>query len=178
MPVKSIQFSLFLKTFSFEQRYDKLIQTHFVIRYSSALFLFLLLQPLGVVLSEVKGPDIRLGEITFRVREFQSTPSPLRMLEIHIEVLNPSRSSTAPANSIKVVVVPKEVKYSGGASVPGFNPTQEETTFPVPLPPNMGRILIIGFSLPETKPESITFEVQVNPPDGEKKIVKWEGSGN
>lgn len=146
--------------------------------YSSVLFLFLLIQPLGVALSEVKGPDIRLGEITFGVREFQSTPSPLRMLEIHIEVLNPSRSSTAPANSIKVVVVPKEVKYPGGVSVPGFNPTQEETTLPVPLPPNMGRILIIGFSLPETKPESITFEVQVNPPDGEKKIVIWEGSGN
>ncbi|MGB7574665.1 MAG: hypothetical protein WBN53_12520, partial [Thermodesulfobacteriota bacterium] len=115
--------------------------------YSSAVFLFLLIQPIGVVLSEVKSPDIRLGEITFGVREFQSIPSPLRMLEIHIEVLNPSRSSTAPANSIKVVVVPKEVKYPGGVSVPGFNPTQEETTLPVPLPPNMGRILIIGFSL-------------------------------
>ena len=127
---------------------------------------------------EEKGPDITLGEITFEVREFQSTPSPLRMLEIHIEVLNRSRSSTAPANSIKVVVVPKEVKYPGGASVPGFNPTQEETILTVPLLPNTGRILIIGFSLPETKPESITFEVQVNPPDGEKKIVKWEGGGN
>lgn len=151
--------------------------------YSSALFLFLLFQPTGVVLSqphamEEKGPDIRLGEITFGVREFQSTPSPLKMLEIHIEVLNRSRSSTAPANSIKVVVVPKEVKYPGGASVPGFNPTQEETTLTVPLLPNMGRILIIGFSLAETKPESITFEIQMNPPEGEKKIVKWEGSGN
>lgn len=150
--------------------------------YSSVL-IFLLFLATWVVLSqpkviEEKGPDIRLGEITFRVREFQSTPSPLRMLEIHIEVLNRSRSSTAPANSIKVVVVPKEVKYPGGASVPGFNPTQEETTLNDPLLPNMGRILIIGFSLPETKPESITFEVQVNPPDGEKKIVKWEGSGN
>ena len=146
--------------------------------YSSALFLFSLLQPLGVVLSqpnvgEVRGPDIRLGEITFGVREFQSTPSPLKMLEIHIEVLNRSRSSTAPADSIKAVVVPKEVKYSGGASVPGFNPTQEETTLPVPLPPNMGRILIIGFSLPEKIPESMTFEIQINPPEGEKKTVTW-----
>ena len=107
--------------------------------YSSTLFLFLLLQPIGVVLSEVKGPDIRLGEITFGVREFQSTPSPLKMLEIHIEVLNRSRSSTAPAASIKAVVVPKEVKYPGGASVPGFNPTHEETTITVPLLPNTGR---------------------------------------
>ena len=150
--------------------------------YSSVL-IFLLFEAMGMVFSqpkvvEEKGPDIRLGEITFEVREFQSTPSPLRMLEIHIEVLNRSRSSTAPANSIKVVVVPKEVKYPGGASVPGFNPTQEETILTAPLLPNTGRILIIGFSLPETKPESITFEVQVNPPDGEKKIVKWEGGGN
>jgi hypothetical protein len=150
--------------------------------YSSVL-IFLLFLATGVVLSqpqamEEKGPDIRLGEITLGVREFQSTPSPLRMLEIHIEVLNRSRSSTSPPNSIKVVVVPKEVKYPGGASVPGFNPTQEETTLTVPLLPQTGRILIIGFSLRETKPESITFEVQVNPPDGEKKIVKWEGSGN
>ena len=157
--------------------------TRKIMTYSSALFLFLLIQPIGVVLSQPqvaqeKGPYISLGEITFGVREFQSTPSPLKMLEIHIEVLNRSRSSTAPAASIKAVVVPKEVKYPGGASVPGFNPTHEETTLTVPLLPNTGRILIIGFSLPETKPESITFEVQVNPPDGEKKIVKWEGSGN
>ena len=75
--------------------------TRKTVSYSSALFLFLLIQPIGVVLSEVKGPDIRLGEITFGVSEFQSTPSPLRMLEIHIEVLNPSRSSTAPANSTR-----------------------------------------------------------------------------
>jgi len=47
-----------------------------------------------------------------------------------------------------------------------------------PLLVNIGRTLTIGFSLPETKPESITFEVQVNPPDGEKRVVKWEGSGN
>jgi hypothetical protein len=39
-------------------------------------------------------------------------------------------------------------------------------------------VLIIGFSLLETKLESITFEVQINPPDGEKKTVMWEGSEN
>ena len=150
--------------------------------YSSVL-IFLLFLATRVVLSqpkvvEEKGPEIRLGEITFGVKEFQSTPSPLIMLEIHIEILNRSRSSTAPPNSIKVVAVPKEIKYPGGASIPGFNPTQEETTLAVPLLPKTGRILIIGFSLPETKPESITFEIQMNPPEGEKKIVKWEGSGN
>jgi hypothetical protein len=151
--------------------------------YGLLSLLFLLFQATGVVLSqpnvvEEKGPDVRLGEITFAVREFPSAPSPLRMLEIRIEVLNRSRSSTAPANSIKAVVVPKEIKFPEGASIPGFNPTQEETTLTVPLPPNSGRLLIIGFSLPETKPESITFEIQMNPPDGEKRVVKWDGSGN
>jgi len=153
------------------------------ITYSSILLLFLLLHGTGVALPqpkavEEKDPDIRLGEITFAVREFQSTPSPLTMLEIHIEVLNRSHTSTAPANSIKVVLAPKEIKYPGGASTPGFNPTQEETTLTAPLPPSTSRILIIGFSLPETKPESITFEIQMTSPEGEKKIVEWEGTGN
>jgi hypothetical protein len=49
-------------------------------------------------------------------------------------------------------------------------------TLTISLPPNTGRIFIIGLQLPEKKPESITFEIQVNPPDGEKKTVKWEGS--
>ncbi len=146
--------------------------------YSSVLFLLLLFQVTGVLLSqpmafEEKAPDIRLGEVTFGVKEFQSAPSSLRMLEIQIEVLNRSRSSTAPENSIKVVAVPKEIKYPGGVPFPGFNPTQEETTLTVPLPPSTGRILIIGFPLPETKPEAITFEIQVNPPEGEKKTVTW-----
>ena len=100
------------------------------------------------------------------------------MLEVHIEILNKSRRITAPPDSIKVVVVPKEIKYPEGASATEFSPTQEETMLTVPLPPNTGRILIFGFALPEKKPESITFEIQVNPPDGEKKTVKWEGSGN
>jgi hypothetical protein len=150
--------------------------------YSSVLFLLLLFQVTWVVLSEPvaveeKGPEIRLGEVTFGLREFQSAPSSLRILEIQIEVLNRSRSSIAPENSIKVVAIPKEIKYAGGASVPGYIPTQEETTLTVPLPPSTGRILIIGFPLPETKPESITFEIQINPPNGEKQTVKWEGSG-
>ncbi len=149
-----------------------------IFTYSSVLSLFLLFQATGVVLSQPKvaeeeGLDIGLGEITFAVREFPSTPSALRILEIHIEVLNRSRSSTAPANSIKAVALPKEIKYPGGVSIPRFNPTQEETTLNVPLPPNTSRLLIIGYSLPETKPESITFEMQVNPPDGEKKTVAW-----
>jgi hypothetical protein len=150
--------------------------------YSFALILSLFLGT-GVVLSqpkvaEEKGPDIRLGEITFQVREFESTPSPLKMLEIRIEIFNKSRQTTAPPHSIKLVMVPREIRYPEGVPVPGFNPTQEETMLTVPLLPNTGRIFTFGFSLPEKIPESITFEIQMNPPEGEKKTVKWEGSGN
>jgi hypothetical protein len=73
-------------------------------------------------------------------------------------------------------MVPREMQYPGGSPAAGFNPSQEETILTVPLLPNTGRILIFGFSLPEKIPESITFEIQVNPPEGEKKTVKWEGS--
>ena len=153
-----------------------------IIIYLSAL-IFLLFMATGVILSqpsnaEEKGPEIRLGEATFLVREFQTTSSQLRILEIHIEVFNRSRSSTAPPNSIKVAVTQKEAKFPEGTPVTEFASSPQEVNLDLPLTPSMGRILMIGFSLPETKPESITFEIQVNPPDGEKKTVKWEGSGN
>jgi len=122
-----------------------------------------------------KGPEIRLGEIRFQTREIESPPSQIRMLEIHIEVINRSRTSSAPPNSIKVVVTPKEVKFPIGTPVTEFALNPEEVTLNFPLPRSTGRVLIIGFSLLQTKPESITFEVQINPPDGEKKTVKWEG---
>jgi len=146
-----------------------------------ALPLFLSIQATGVSFSqskapEEKGPNIKFGKIDFSVREIQSAPSPLRMLEIHIEVFNKSRQTTAPPNSIKLVMVPKETKYPEGSPAAGFDLAQEETTLAVPLPPNTGRILIFGFSLPENIPESITFEFQINPPEGEKKTVKWERS--
>jgi len=148
-----------------------------------SVLIFLLFLATGVILSQPgaadeKGPEIRLGEITFSLREFQSTPSQLRVMEIHIEVFNRSRTSTAPPNSITVVVTQKEAKFPEGTSVTEFASSPQEVTLDLPLPPSTGRVLIIGFSLLEAKPESITFEVQVNPPDGEKKTVKWEGRGN
>jgi len=150
--------------------------------YSSALiFLQLLVMGIGFSQSkaiEEKGPDIRLGEIRFQVRELESTPSPLKMLEIHIEIFNRSRQTTAPSNSIKLVLVPKETKYPEGASGTEFNPGQQETTISVPLPPATGRILTFGFSLPENIPESMTFEIQINTPEGEKKATTWKGGGN
>jgi hypothetical protein len=149
---------------------------------SSALVLLLFLVT-GVGFSqskavEEKGPDIRLGGISFLVRELPSTPSPLKMLEIHIEIFNKSRQTTAPPNSIKLVLVPKETKYPEGAPRTEFDPGQQETMVAVPLPPNTGRILTFGFSLPEKIPESMTFEIQMNPPEGETKTVKWESGKN
>ncbi len=128
--------------------------------------------------AEEKGPDIRLGETRFQVRELGSPPSQLSMLEIQIEILNRSSRSTAPPNSIKVLVTPKEMTFPEGTPVTEYSLIPEEVSLSLPLPPATGRVLIIGFSLLEAKPESITFEIQMNPPDGEKKTVKWEGSGN
>ena len=156
--------------------------TRRAITYSSALILSLFLET-GVLLSqpkvaEEKGPDIRLTGISFLVRELPSTPSPLKMLEIHIEIFNKSRQTTAPPNSIKLVLVAKETKYPERAPGTKFDPGQQETMVAVPLPPNTGRILTFGFSLPEKIPESMTFEIQMNPPEGEKKTVMWESGKN
>ncbi len=148
-----------------------------IILYLSLLSL-LLFQATGVAFSQPKAveekADIRFGKITFQTRDFESATPPLRMLEVQVEIFNKNRRITAPSNSIRVVVVPKDIKFHEGTSGPGFNPTQEEITVTVPLPPNTGRMVIFGFSLPEKKPESITFEVQINPPGGENSLVKWE----
>jgi hypothetical protein len=132
----------------------------------------------GVGLSQpaseaAKGPEIKLGEVTVKIREFDSTP-PLKILELQIEILNRSRQSAAPPNSIKVVVTPKEIKFSSTKSTSEFTPTPEEMTLNLPLQPISGRVMIIGYPLRTESPESITFEVQINPPEGEKKTVTWE----
>ena len=149
-----------------------------IILYSSLLLLF---QAAGVAFSQPKTveeqADIRFGKITFQTRDFESATPPLRMLEVQVEIFNKSSRMIAPPNSIRVVVVPKEIKFPEGTSGAEFNPTQEEVTLNVSLPPNTGRMVIFGFSLPDKKPESITFEVQINPPGGENSMVKWE-SGN
>ena len=144
------------------------------------VLIFLLSLGMGEVYSQTKpkvekSPEIKLGQINFQIRELGPPPSQQRMLEIQIEILNRSIRSTVPPNSIKVVVTPKEVKFQEGTPVTELALSQEEVTLNLPLAPSTGRVLIIGYSLPEAKPESITFEVQVNPPDGEKKMVKWEG---
>ena len=121
-----------------------------------------------------KGPEIRLGEVTVKIREFESAPSPFKILELQIEILNQSQQSAAPPNSIKVVVTPKEVKFSSTKSTSEFTLPPEESTLNLPLPPRTGRVMIMGYPFHTESPESITFEVQINPPEGEKKTVTWE----
>ncbi|NWG04702.1 MAG: hypothetical protein HXY44_17755 [Syntrophaceae bacterium] len=123
-------------------------------------------------------PEIKLGEINFRMRGVGSAPTQARMLEIQIEVLNRSPKWTAPAHSIRVLVTPKEIRFPEEASQTQWPLNPEEVSLNLPLPPASGRTLLIGLALPEKKPESITFEIQINPPDGEKKATKWEWSGN
>ena len=121
-----------------------------------------------------KGPEIRLGEVAVKIREFESTPSPLKILELQIEIINQSKQSEAPPNSIKVVVTPKEIRFSSPKSTSEFTSTPEEMTLNLPLQPISGRVMTIGYPLRTESPESITFEVQINPPEGEKKTVTWE----
>jgi hypothetical protein len=146
---------------------------HKKILFYQAIWISLFLLTVGEGLSQPapegeKAPKIKLGEVTVKSREFQSTP-PLKILEIQIEVLNQSQQSAAPPDSIKVVVTPKEIQPAGKSPL-----TPEESVLNFPLPPKTGRVMIIGYPFPEETPESITFEVQINPPEGEKKTVIWE----
>ncbi len=118
-------------------------------------------------------PIIKLGEVTFKVREIESAPSAIKILEFYIEVLNRSRIATAPPNSIKVVVSQKEVIYAGPKPAEEFAPAPQEAILSIPLPPLTGRVLIFGVSLPKEKVESITFDIHLNPPDGDKKTITW-----
>jgi len=75
------------------------------------LLILILLSSLGVekglsqpLSKEESAPQIRLENVTFQVREIESTPSPLKILEVHVEILNRSQRLTAPPNSIKAVV--------------------------------------------------------------------------
>jgi hypothetical protein len=125
--------------------------------------------------TEDLGPRIEIGGVTFRTREVEAKPQPLKILEVHIEVLNRSRKFAAPLHSVKVVLVPKQVLASGGNPAEDFDPVLHEAAITVDLPARAGREVIIGFSLPPQKLESITFEAQINPPEGDKKTVTWNG---
>jgi hypothetical protein len=134
---------------------------------------------MGEVLSQPaakgeKGPQIKLGEITFQMQEYQSTPSSVRMFEVRVEIQNHSSNAAAPPRSVKVVVTPKEIKYAGPKPAKDLSFQPEEVILDAAIPPQMVRLLIVGFSLPQERMESATFEVQINPPTGEKKTVTWQ----
>jgi len=148
--------------------------------FLSALILLILIHP-NESLSQSASRDetsLKLGEITFRVREIQTAPSPLKVLEIYIEVLNRSKSMTFPPNSIRVAMAQKEVVFLNEKSQEEFSPPPQEVFLSPSLPPLTGRVLIFGFTIPREKVESITFEIQLNPPEGEKRTVKWEGGSS
>ncbi|MCX8117443.1 MAG: hypothetical protein N3G78_05890, partial [Desulfobacterota bacterium] len=111
-----------------------------------------------------EAPIVKLGEISHRFREVESSPTPLRLIELYVEVVNQSRVASAPANSIKVIVSQKEVIFADKKPAEEFAFPPQEMTFSQPLPPLNRRVLIFGFSLPREKIESITFEVELNPP--------------
>ncbi len=122
---------------------------------------------------EVEQPRIRFGEISFKLRQIESMPSNIKFLEIHIEILNLSKKVTLPENSIKLVIIPKEVSFKDNSSDAEWQINKEERFLDFPIPPLAGRIVVFGFSLPENIPQSITFDIQINPPDGEKKTITW-----
>jgi len=145
--------------------------------FAILILLFLLGMKEGLsqaLFQEGKEPQIGLRNVTFQIREIESASLPFKMLEVHIEIFNRSQRLTAPRNSIKVAVVPKEKQYKDTNVVAAMAFFPEEITLDAPLPPRTGRVMIIGFSMPNEKLESITFEVQINPPEGEKKTVTWE----
>lgn len=146
-----------------------------IIFFCLSFLIFLFPLVVGEALSQPfsKGedtPQIRLGNITFHLREIESTPSPLSFLDVQIEVFNRSQEMTAPPNSIRVVVSFKELKYSSSMVSEEYSPPPQEAMVNSPLSPGSGRVLIIGFLMPKERVDWITFEVQINPPEGEKRI--------
>jgi hypothetical protein len=119
--------------------------------------------------SPAKDLPVSIGAIDFRVKEFEATPSPIRMLELQIEVVNKSEKMTIPPNAVKIVAIAKVISFSSLSPTQDFSPPAGEVTLTLPLPPRGIHIGILGFSLPPGKLEAISFQIQINPPEGEKK---------
>jgi len=117
---------------------------------------------------------VKMGAIEFRIREFEATPTPIRMLEIHVEVVSQSEQMTIPPNAIRIVVIPKEIQFSSPGPTGDFTPAPGEVTLTFPLPPKGIHIGIIGFSIPREKLQAISFEIQINPPEGEKRNATFQ----
>jgi hypothetical protein len=115
---------------------------------------------------------VRLGGVSFSVKDVAATPSSLKFLEVQVEVMNFGGADAEPG-SVKVLVTPREVISAEGTVMKDI-PSAEEIVLPVALGTRSGRVVIAGFSLPPEKLRSIEFEVQLNPPEGEKKTVTWQ----
>jgi len=123
-----------------------------------------------------KDLPVQIGSIEFKIREIEATPSPIRMLELQIEIINRSSQTTLPPNAVKIVAVPKTVQFLSAGLVRDFAPLPEEVTLLLPFPPRSSQIAMIGFALPKEKLESISFEIEINPPEGEKKTATFNFS--
>jgi hypothetical protein len=90
-----------------------------------------------------------------------------------VSVFNPNPKATVPANSITLEIVPREITFL--STPPKVQPhlQPEITTLNFALAPRTGRLHIIAFSLPMQAVESVTFDIQINPPKGEKKTATW-----
>lgn len=117
---------------------------------------------------------LKFGSITFNTRETESKPSEIKFLEIYIELLNTSRKKTIPANSTRIVLEPKEIKFLDHSNEISWLINKEEKIIDFPLPPLSGRVVVFGILLPQKKLQSISFEIQFNPPYGEKRLIIWE----
>jgi hypothetical protein len=116
---------------------------------------------------------IGIGNVSFQVREVQASPAPIRILDVQVEVMNQSQTDVVPAQTLKAVVQPKEVTYPPSRTSNAFPLGGMDFVINQPPPPGTGRLVIFSFSLPGERPESITFEIQVNPPAGPRKSAVW-----
>lgn len=119
--------------------------------------------------------QVRLGEVTFRLREIGAKPSPFKLLELHVTVFNQDRREVLPPNTVTVVARIKAAELSEGSPGSREDEGTVEATLNASLPPLTGRVVVLGFPLPEGKSSAVTFEVQVNPPHGELKRITWPG---
>ncbi|NWF91714.1 MAG: hypothetical protein HXY46_02255 [Syntrophaceae bacterium] len=152
------------------------------ILFFSALFLLLFLAAIKALPQpapkEEPKPQVSLGEVMVKFKEFESKPSPLKILELHVEILNQSRDATAPAGSVKVVATPLGMRISSNGTTSEFPSDPQEMILDRPIPPRSGQVVIFGFPFPREDPDSATFEIQINPPEGEKRTVTWESDKN
>ena len=119
-------------------------------------------------------PAARLGALHLRVKTIEGSPAPLKILELEVEINNNDPIRTIPPGEVKVRVTPGEILPSSLKTEGKYDPSPEEAAVTLPIPPRGSRSLLFGFSLPPEKLDSISFEVQIHPPGGEKKATTYQ----